>query len=596
MLDDLFIGIAVRKPEGFDPLPASIYGSLEKMHSWALMERYECFTFSDEDEAVTMASLEVSLAEVRFSRRRRIVFYFCGHGLFSRSTPIWVLSGNKNSKKSRLGLNHLVRELKKWGPKQIAIIGDACAEGVVGLDSDQPVRESKNPQKYLHVDIEWLLAAQDGLKSFASSEYGGLFTQLLSELLIEASPPKEAVSKKGIISDGLHQFVRKNFHLRVPNTVPKSEPGFIEPDKVYRYIDPRLTDDLDHEGPMIDLIAENDRVSRAQADVEQILGSNKLTNILAAIMENAAGEIKLKPMTFPKVDEQPGSTKDTPTKQFGIFEFEGDNSFGIPKVVLTGPPKSNKHPRNMETESPQHSFFDPKHGEIILGDDTLNGTMMIKGEHNSFLVPEFVGGSTWVSAIELPANELQGGGSNYFLPVGFSKFEKNEATPINQVGSKLLNKFNTSFCDNEFVDELLVRLPEAWDDPLHLIAVSYFAHRANKSVKLRKAILATRKGRAIPIDVALACNLDIHWDEETKSLFTVLEKDIISIITQIPLTAYGWSLVDMTDQSLPNFYETIASVRPKVTGSVFPILPDQETTTIVESWIKNYFSEEQILK
>ncbi|MBE9069335.1 hypothetical protein IQ260_22075 [Leptolyngbya cf. ectocarpi LEGE 11479] len=602
MAEDLFIGIAVRKPTGFEPLPAGIYDSLSRMKKWADKENYDCWIWSDENgKTITTESILQDIInkrigdhpiDGRLSRRRRIIIYFCGHGLFC-GDQIWLLSEGKMRDSSLLGVARMKAKLRQWNPKQIGFISDACAVLEHNLDQnvESPIPSPKmNPQRSDKPQYERLMASEGGNSTYAVTD-GSIFTEVLLRALETSPPVTETVSQpdNAVISDLLHAYIERVFPLEDTNgkCVPFCDGGFRKPDHIYRSIPPGLVDATSSK----ELEATNrQRTKRrkieAKKELDSLLLAEGLGNTMPAVKVRA-GHNSVPGVVVVEHASRPLGGKKTISIPPEIFE-------DFAQFSPPGTPTQVSSPDLIKVAAPRGVFAGSATARVIQLDDTTNGTMLIHEPDHSFLVPEFMGSSTWVkSSVGTTDDHGLIGRDFQITPVGVAYTAQDNSGKISRLGAQLLQKFISSYSHSEFVDELIDRLSAKWVDPFQVLAVAYFSHRADKVAIFKDALRNARSDRSVPIDVALVCDWPVSWDKTTRKLSADFEGETVAIETQTPLTAYGWSLID--DANLPDFYNKIAEVRPKIGGSILPVMSNKGTIGEIDSWFKTYFSERQII-
>jgi hypothetical protein len=102
------------------------------MAKWAADNHYHVVAIDDSAIPVTKALLRqklfTAIDEVqREALLRRFVLFFAGHGAIkSINEPYWLLSNWWTETEEAIDLVTFQRMLRYYGPKQVALIGDAC--------------------------------------------------------------------------------------------------------------------------------------------------------------------------------------------------------------------------------------------------------------------------------------------------------------------------------------------------------------------------------------------------------------------------------------------------------------------------------------
>ncbi len=233
--------------------------SVKTLSEWAAGQGYDVVSIDDRVKRVTVDRIKDELAPIdptteerdakRLLDRPRIVVYFCGHGLHAPQDQYWILSAGPSQPNDRISAVGFREMLATYGPKQIAIISDACrsAQVVQGLASSV-VDAYQGATGAIQKDN--FFSSQDGQASFAVPSKGGkpaycIFSSVLMRAL---SPPVDPdaldelyleTGRMIVSSQSLATYLERN----VPNAAldvgklqdPQCEPGF-RPVK-NRYVD-----------------------------------------------------------------------------------------------------------------------------------------------------------------------------------------------------------------------------------------------------------------------------------------------------------------------------------------------------------------------
>lgn len=258
--DRLFVSIAVSKPlGGLDELPGAITAA-ERMEEWALMHGYKTLLVNDvRCKEITTELLREKISEAineitEQVALKRLVIYFAGHGFAQGiGDQYWVLTNWQKRPTEAISVVALQRMLEYYGPKQVAIIGDACQEfsnsfidvrGSAVLD-----RPDETPRRY---ELDQFFAVDVGKSAFMIRAKGYekafcLFTEVLlgalngdaNDSYCETIGNNKVVTSQSLASYLDNTVSRKaaEYGLRME---PCPKPGFYT-DRVYLSIpEPRL--------------------------------------------------------------------------------------------------------------------------------------------------------------------------------------------------------------------------------------------------------------------------------------------------------------------------------------------------------------------
>lgn len=257
MRQPLFLGIGVHRAQSM-PVLDGVLTSVDGMCDWADRQGYEVIPIVDNNNPVTVDSIRDRLTPLldpqNYERdpsllldRPRIVVYFCGHGLHAAQDQYWILSPGPSQADERISANSFRDTLASYGPKQIAVISDACRTAQVHKGLARAV-VPEHAALVGHVEKDNFLSSQDGASSFAFPSIGGakaycVFSSVLLRAL-SAPPEPDALDKlylmldrEVVSSQSLSDYLRR----KVPNAAlaigelqePDCNPGFQPLDNWY---------------------------------------------------------------------------------------------------------------------------------------------------------------------------------------------------------------------------------------------------------------------------------------------------------------------------------------------------------------------------
>jgi hypothetical protein len=194
MPDRIFVSVAVSKPEQLANLPGALTAA-RRMAKWAADNDYNVVAVDDSVNPVTRDLLRDKLISAidevhEEGPLRRFVLFFAGHGAIKGiNEPYWLLSDWWTEPEEAIDLVTFQRMLRYYGPKQVALIGDACQ--VVHRDfldvkgSSILPRRDEQPSKF---ELDQFFAADAGEQAFmikanGSSEPFCIFTEVLLDAL-----------------------------------------------------------------------------------------------------------------------------------------------------------------------------------------------------------------------------------------------------------------------------------------------------------------------------------------------------------------------------------------------------------------------------
>ena len=249
MAKPLLVAIGVHKAATM-PVLAGVLESVDALSVWARGAGYELARIDDQNGRVTVARIKSELTPVsaatgdpdpkRLLDRPRIVVYFCGHGLHAPQDQYWILSAGPDQPNERISAVAFREALATYGPRQIALISDACrsAQVVQGLGSSvvdhyQGVATGIQKDNFFSV--------QDGGASFAVPATQGkpaycVFSSVLMRALSHPPDPEaldELYLQTGrtiVSSQSLANYLEKKVPAAALGVnrlqIPQCDPGF----------------------------------------------------------------------------------------------------------------------------------------------------------------------------------------------------------------------------------------------------------------------------------------------------------------------------------------------------------------------------------
>ena len=192
----LFVSIGVSHPEGdLEKLPGAIKAS-ERMAAWAQAQGYKTLLINDElFPEVTTELLRLKLTDsikeiTNEVKLDRIVVFFAGHGsAMGVGDQYWILSNWQTQPTEAIRISAFQRMLEYYGPKQVAIIGDACQEFspqfIDLLGSAVLHRQPEAPSTF---ELDQFFAVDVGKQAFMIKAANGkdafcIFTEVLLDAL-----------------------------------------------------------------------------------------------------------------------------------------------------------------------------------------------------------------------------------------------------------------------------------------------------------------------------------------------------------------------------------------------------------------------------
>ena len=252
----VLVSIGVSKPEFLDELPGVITAA-ERMAAWGEANGYHSVLLHDaatkEHDALDVTverireEIEWAIRSVTSERElERLIIFFAGHGSALDPDQYWLLTKWRRNSNEAIKVRKLQRMLEFYGPRQVAIIADACQENAREFDDvigsaillrPQPEEE---PEQF---ELDRFLAADAGKKSFMVKAQGTEEAYcLFSEVLLDAlEGDAEQAFEKGtgdpcVTSQSLFTFLKQEIPIAAGRLnlamKPRPEAGFVT-DRVY---------------------------------------------------------------------------------------------------------------------------------------------------------------------------------------------------------------------------------------------------------------------------------------------------------------------------------------------------------------------------
>lgn len=283
MARPLFVAVGVHKAATMPTLPG-VLPSVESLTNWAIRHRYDAIRIDDQENPVTVERIKEELTPLDAATgapdpkglldRPRIIVYFCGHGIHVSQDQYWILSAGPNQSNQRISAVSFRDTLATYGPKQVAIISDACrtAQVVQGLASS--VVDSYEALS-VGVQKDNFFSSQDGGASFSMPSKAGkpaycIFSKVLERALSEPADPEaldtlyQKLGRKVVSSQSLAYYLEKNVPRAALDVgelqAPQCDPGFRP--EINDYVQFGL---VDHTVSAADIRAANERIESARA-------------------------------------------------------------------------------------------------------------------------------------------------------------------------------------------------------------------------------------------------------------------------------------------------------------------------------------------
>jgi Caspase domain len=194
--DRVFISIGVSKPGGgLEELPGAIRAA-ERMAAWADAQGYLTVLIHDRkhpEVTIDLLREEITAAIAQVTdttELKRLVVFFAGHGAaLDAGDQYWILTRWNRRSTEAVKVSSLQRVLEYYGPRQVAIIGDACQEfsakfiNLVG----SPVLDIPDEDQRRY-ELDQFFAVDAGKQAFMIKATNGkddfcLFTEVLLDAL-----------------------------------------------------------------------------------------------------------------------------------------------------------------------------------------------------------------------------------------------------------------------------------------------------------------------------------------------------------------------------------------------------------------------------
>ncbi|MGY1409207.1 MULTISPECIES: hypothetical protein [unclassified Luteimonas] len=266
--DRVFVSIGVSRPGGdLDELPGAIKAA-ERMAAWAAAQGYATVLVHDRKHGEVTVDLlrdQMAAAITEVTDRtelKRLVVFFAGHGAaMAVGDQYWILTHWKKRPTEAIKVSSLQRMLEYYGPRQVAIIGDACQEfsakfiDVVGspvLDMPDEDQAPYELDQFFAVDAgkqAFMIKGVDGQDDFC------LFTEVLLDAL-EGDAAQASYEQIGqdlavtsqslaVYLDGHVAQEAGKYGVRM---VPRPKPGFYT-DRIYLKMPPQAVGQLPMPAP-----------------------------------------------------------------------------------------------------------------------------------------------------------------------------------------------------------------------------------------------------------------------------------------------------------------------------------------------------------
>lgn len=617
-MENLFIGIVCTNPVGLARLPQATGKFMQDMVCRYRELGYETWLFSNEQDADALpnstsirAFIDHENSKYHSGRgmphglygRSDIFVYFCGHGFSrSRSEQFWILEQGASRPEDRVDVSALREVLEGYGPQQIRLFGDACAEPaylqgggtVVFPSSATPVLDTICP-----VDI--FLSSANGATTLADSA-GPLFSQVIRRALLDG-PPIETdaldlvytnhVGHPIITNESLRAYVRPRFKNLAAMKNAAVTPWMVAdtgyPENVYRKdmsdvpigglggkkidFDKRAHVMLD---AAVDFESDGESPTFERLEIPEVLGAPEVLDIFVdqepwgfSEESNVYRDLALKGW--------PGSTVAVSASvQSSLNSLEGS----VAATRGYEPPLSN--PTITQSDVNQ----------VLLGfswgarsADEFNGSSLIRVGEASFVVPEFASFTTIVSLEDWNTRER----AVYLAAV---RDEAEKPKSLRTYGGALFRRlaskqteFNTLKIVAEYARSRLL------EDPLTPIAYAYYLDAIGRRKDIIPLISSLEeRGLPVTIDLPLLAQMTIRYHQDDR----VLSTQGCVLATEIPVMSRGWSrLLQAYDNSIFSELRPLQNTIAPCAHAVFTLQSDHE---FVMSWLQKYFGEKSNLK
>ncbi|TPE47874.1 hypothetical protein [Amaricoccus solimangrovi] len=215
----LFIGIAVKSPEGMKSLPG-IHQVMARMADYARQNpKYDDpIILTDQKDPVTSDLIIKLLPEDLLLERPRITVYFCGHGAYSEGTEIWYLSRGRSHWRERVDVLAFRDVLTTYAPEQVTMFSDACQ-----VPDSHPTKFSPILDEYsgsrTQTDYDTFRATCRGQPAFAAPNGEPLFSNLLTQAL-SAKPPRAAFDTIDLQERGRRVVTSQSLRTFIADKLP----------------------------------------------------------------------------------------------------------------------------------------------------------------------------------------------------------------------------------------------------------------------------------------------------------------------------------------------------------------------------------------
>ncbi|AKC85800.1 hypothetical protein WQ53_02510 [Pseudoxanthomonas suwonensis] len=257
------------------------------MAAWAAAQGYATVLVHDrkhKEITVDLLRKKIAAAIKRVTDEtelKRLVVFFAGHGAaLAVGDQYWILTHWKKRPTEAIKVSSLQRMLEYYGPRQVAIIGDACQEfsasflDIVG----SPVLDMPDEEQRPY-ELDQFFAVDVGKQAFMIKAAGGqddfcLFTEVLLDAL-EGDAAQASFEQIGqdrvVTSQSLARYLDSNVAQEAGKygvrMIPRPKPGFYT-DRTYLKVPPPATEgrpEPEIGDSVADAVLEDDASSSAGA-------------------------------------------------------------------------------------------------------------------------------------------------------------------------------------------------------------------------------------------------------------------------------------------------------------------------------------------
>lgn len=519
----LFLAIGVHKPDTMAELPG-VLPSIDGMTKWATTAGYDTLAVDERGGRVTVERIRDLLTPkdpttgernpALLLGRPRIVVYFCGHGLHASGDHYWILSAGPDQSNERISAVGFRDALASYGPKQIAIISDACRTAQALLGAAQSVVDF-NRGEADPVQKDNFFSSQQGAASFSMPPGNGdqgycVFSRVLLRAL--SAPPERAaldelyldLGKQIVSSQSLATYLETS----VPDAAldigklqkPQCDPGFRPKDNDYaNFAVPMGARPLDSE-PLPIPPAPDRKARRAAMQDERIRDSKSEWREPYGF---AAAEFAslLKRTSLSDAEQPPFilSGKDRGTR----FRVYGRNGEIIGEK--TEPPR-----RIYNLASRRHWLFRQYSGFVAADHSSV---LLCRSGPFATVLPMFDG--LWCNAVIESAGEgagQRGGVELVTWGPWFNPLEVPSPGYLQLSSAEALKGMSSGVLRSEDIPVLAAAMRVLKHaDPLYGIVAAYLYHRVGDIENIRRMCAYYWKhGEDVPFDIAMLAQLELQ--------------------------------------------------------------------------------------